>query len=331
MSIGCRKCGSYSTCGCNNHCPEENSCGCTHNHSTKCSFYYGDTLSCIDVQYGDDLETILTNINTAVCAITPSGSTSTVVNSCNSNIAVTNPSTGVYTVCLNQDIPDQITENTSNISDLNACITNTVKDLISDSLTVTEESSDSCGRTLRVEYNPSGFATTEDGIIYNDLDKSGTTATSGIQILKSFNNNYVTSSSITTGDEIRFQITGSIDAVVAGVASVIIELYDSNTATVIDSTTYSAFSSIPGAVSSFIFDGVIALQSSTSGRYTLKMLAANVADFNFGNCTTSAKIYDVNVIDFTALTIRAKFNNFGSANGGNNYVHKLMVEVRKKI
>ena len=106
--------------GCNNN--DINPCGCSHQHSSECIFYKGSNLSCINVNYGDDLQTVLENINETVCNLSPSGSV-TVVDSCDANIEVsseTNGNTTTYTVCLNSDITDQITENTNNISTIAA-------------------------------------------------------------------------------------------------------------------------------------------------------------------------------------------------------------------
>ena len=44
---------------CNNN--DTDNCGCSHQHSAKCSFYYGSALECIDVVYGDDLQTVIEN------------------------------------------------------------------------------------------------------------------------------------------------------------------------------------------------------------------------------------------------------------------------------
>lgn len=190
---------------CNN---DINPCGCLHEHSSKCIFYYGDSLPCIDVVYGDDLETILTNINTAVCELTPSGSTYS-FSSCDTNIAVTSVTTGTNTaveICLDSDLVTEITNNTTAISTINACLTNTIADILSDTITITEESSDSCGRTLRLEFTPSG-SIVYDGIIYNDLNKVGTSGAVGDKVLKSFTTDY-TDYNFTEGDEIRFKSNG---------------------------------------------------------------------------------------------------------------------------
>lgn len=291
-------------------------------------------MSCLDVTKGDDYDAILVKLNALVCDLQPPSGVATVVDSCSSAIAVTNvTSNGIstYTVCLDSAITDQIDENTNNILTINACLADTVKDLVSDSLTITEESVNDCGRTLRLEVlTPSGIPT-YDGIIYNDLEKSGTSGAGGVQILKSFNNNYVTGSEITTGDEIRFQIIGQIDPTASGVDTVTIELFNSDTATILDATSYSAFSNSTGKLSSFVADGVIALQSATSGRYTLKLLTNNADNSSFSNAVTHVKAYDVNTIDFSALTIRVKYTNTSMATATSNYVYKLMVEVRKFI
>src|SRR6187402_2814778 len=328
----CHRCGhKHYQCTCLSGC---NDCDCPKQIKGKCVFYQGANLDCLDVTKGDDYDSILVALNDIICDILPPTGLSTIVNSCSNGIVVTSNTVEdvtTYTVCLNSDITDQVDENTNDILAIEACLSDTVADLVSDSIEITEESSDSCGRTLRLKViTPSGIPT-YDGIIYNDLDKSGTTGSGGVQILKSFNNNYVSSSNISVGDEIRYQIIGQIDPSTLGADSITVELFNSNTATIIDSTSYSAFNPDSNVLSSFIFKGEIALQSATSGRHTLEFVANEVMNNSFGNASTALKAYDIDVMDFTGLTIRIKFDNTSLSSSGNNYVHKLMVEVRKKI
>jgi hypothetical protein len=316
-------------------CSNIDTCGCGHQHSAKCSFYYGDTLSCIGVAYGTDLEQALIDINTAVCALTPSGSI-TVVDSCDTNIDVTSAVVGqttTYTVCLSSDITDDIDYSLTNISTLLNCVDQGVFDVTSSTLDITEIPSTGCGKTLNIEYTPSGNTTTFDGIIYNDLTKSGTSGAVGAtETLKYWDNDYIASNSLTTGDEIRFTVAGQIDPTALGTDTVTIELYNTFTASVIDSTSYSSWLGSPGKLSSFVFNGVISLASLTNGRYTLMLDTNNADNSQFSICNNSSmKSYDVSTYNFSYLRIAVKFLTTSGASSGNNYVHKLMVEVRKKI
>lgn len=312
----------------------ESKCGCSHEHSTKCSFYYGDNLPCIDVVYGDDLETILTNINTAVCELTPSGSTYS-FSSCDTNIAVTSTTTGTNTaveICLDEDLVTEITNNTTAISTINACLTNTIADILSDTITITEESSDSCGRTLRLEFTPSG-SIVYDGIIYNDLNKVGTSGAVGDKVLKSFTTNY-TDYNFTDGDEIRFKSNGQVLGDGDTVDSIKFEVFDVNSASLLYSEEFSGFDKVNKQ--SWKLEGDISYTDITSGEVAINLEFFGNSLQN-GDVSTLTKVSQIvvnsifNMTDFTNLRLRLVYNHKSTSTATNNFARQLLVEVRKYI
>jgi hypothetical protein len=316
---------------CNN---DINPCGCLHEHSSKCIFYYGENLPCIDVVYGDDLETILTNINTAVCDLTPSGSTYS-FSSCDSNIVVTSTTSGTNTdveICLDSDLVTEITNNTSAISAINACLTNTIADILSDTITITEESSDSCGRTLRLEFTPSG-SIVYDGIIYNDLNKNGTSGAVGDKVLKSFTTDY-TDYNFTEGDEIRFKSNGQILGDTADVDSVKFEVFDVNSATLLYSSNFSGFDKVNKQ--SWKLEGDITYTDITSGEVAINIdfFANSLQNGSISNLTNNSQMVVnsiFNISDITNLRLRLVYDHQSTSGATNNFARQFLVEIRKKI
>lgn len=321
-------------CHTNCSCPScESKCGCSHEHSTKCSFYYGDNLPCIDVVYGDDLETILTNINTAVCELTPSGSTYS-FSSCDTNIAVTSVTTGTNTeveVCLDSDLVTEITNNTSAISTINACLTNTIADILSDTITITEESSDSCGRTLRLEFTPSG-SIVYDGIIYNNKTAVGTTGGVGNKTLKSFDYDYFSNNNITENDEIRFKATGQIFGDGSDVDTVKLEIYDSNSSTLLYGESFGGFDKVNKQ--SWVLNGELTVGTGDEALLSLNFLANSKQNGTKATPNSASQVvvnYDITGIDWTGLEIRIVYVHDSTSGATFNFARQLLVEVRKYI
>jgi len=202
-------------------------------------------LSCLDVTKGDDYDSILVKIDELICDIpTPSG-LSTSIDSCNGNIVVTENAINDFTICLNPALVTQINSNTSNISTISACVENSVNDLVSDTIVITEESVDvNCGRTLRIEIpTPSGIPS-YDGIVYNNTDKVGTSGAVGDKTLKSFNWNYATDNLLSNSDEIRIRTTGQIYPDGSAVDEVKLQLFDSSSSSILWEDTFSGFDKI---------------------------------------------------------------------------------------
>lgn len=315
-------------------CSNIDTCGCGHQHSAKCSFYYGDTLSCIGVAYGTDLEQALIDINTAVCALTPSGSI-TVVDSCDTNIGVTSAVVGqttTYTVCLSSDITDDIDANTASIATLATCVDTGVFDVTSSTLAITEIPSTGCGKTLNIEYTPSGTPIV-DGIIYNNIDKNGTSIGVGDKFLKTIKiEDYYDAASLVEGDEIRFKANGQIMGDGIDVDQVRIELYDTSLSTLLANETFTGFDKLNKQ--SWSADCVLTLGTGGDGLFNIEFYGNGVANGTGGNFTTVSKLttnVDVTGIVLTGLQIRIVYAHFSTSGVTNNFARQLMVEVRKKI
>ena len=328
---------TLSNCTCNScsRCHRHNSncsCACKDQVKGKCVFYQGANLDCLDVSKGDNYDSILVKLNTLICDILPPSGLTTVVDSCDGNIEVSSvlvDGVNTYTVCLNSDITDQITENTNDILTINACLANTVEDLVSDSITITEESSDACGRTLRLEVLPPSGIPVYDGIIYNNIDNSGTNGFGGKQALKTFTYDYVANSNISDGDEIRFRAIGQTAAVGGVVDTVQIEIYYGG-GILADSFTFSPFAS--SGNSSWVVDGVLTVEiSNNSFLYTIRGETSNVANATFSSVKPVGKIGSYDGTFFDTLSIRVYYTNTTMQFGTNNFCRQLMVEVRKKI
>lgn len=331
----CNKCKTY-TCT----CKDTDDCGCSHQHSAACSFYKGTSYTCIPVTKGMDLEKVIGNIADYICnELTPPSGHVTTVSTCDSNdISITptvvNAQLTDYEVCLNPDIRTDIADNTSSIATINACLADTVKDLVSDSLTITEDSSNSCGRTLRLEYSPSAI-TSIDGIIYNNFTSNGTNGGGGTQTLKSFTHDYETNNDIATGDEVRIQATGKTEAVSGITDTIILDLYDSNSATQITSFTVAGATNKVG-YASWRINAVVSVvdPSLRTAIFSAEFLSNFVEEGQTGFTNKQILMVDdteIGNVDFTALTIRVRYINDSTAGSSNNYAKRLMVEVRKKI
>jgi hypothetical protein len=319
---------------CNN--TDTDNCGCSHQHSAKCSFYYGDALACIDVVYGDDLQTVIENINTAVCNLTPSGSVA-IVESCDLNIDVTPVTVGqttTYTVCLNSDITDNIQTNSDNISTINTCLSNTVADLTSSdgSVTITEVSSDACGRVLDLTTTTPSGTVSYEGIIYNDITKDGCSNGTTTQELKSFPWDYENNNLIAEGDEIRFRATGQLSKVeVYDIVKV--EVWDSGISMLYGESFDIASQLQP--ITSWTMDGCITKGSSTDDA----LLQVNIFSSSVEN-GVKAKLgnnlsninEDLTGVVWNNLEIKILYvHNSDTAPASTNFARQLMVEVRKKI
>lgn len=319
-------------------CPEIiiDDCGCAHQHSAKCVFYRGTSaLSCIDVTNGDDLETALININEAVCNLTPSGSI-TIVESCNDDIEVTSSTVGTattYTICLNSDITDNIQENTDNIADLFACLNNTVADIVSDTITVTEDSSGDCGRTIRIEFSPSG-TTVIDGIIENDTTVYSADGTGGSQVLKSSTYNLTDDNLLTTGDNVLLLAEGqyAFDESATGLSDTItLEIRNAGV------TRFSISNSAPRSVPKYGWriEVTYTVTGTTTGQVTVfywQNLVANGTEA-IASSGLPKTIFSkaVTGMDYTAFNWRIVDVNDSELGATYNFLNHFQAEVRKNI
>lgn len=319
-------------------CPPDNSdsCGCLYPSNSGCITLRNIERDCIDdyVFNGKTLTQGLNKIIEYVCDnVSPSGYTF-ITESCNSSITVSQSIVGdqvIYTVCLNPQITTNISNAQSDIAAINACLTDTVKDITSDSLDVTVSSTSDCGRTLRIEYSPSGDAE-YDGIVWNDFTKNGTNAAGGVQVLKSYTRNYAVDSRIGDGDEIRWRISGQV-ASDGGITDTIrLEIMDVNSAIVLYSVDGTGNPTSP--FTSYNIEGTITVDYTNSQAYlTFLDDHLHVANGTANSTALSGGVINslLTGVDYSSLGIRVSYVNNTNLGATDNFVRQLMVEVRKKI
>lgn len=314
-----------------------NNCSCTYPSTTACVTWKGASISCGDTviaTQGDVLTDILTNITDLACGnITPSGQVY-IVEGVTNQTTVTENTVGnetTYTVGLASAITTTISNHTSSIASINACLTNTVEDLISDTITITEESSDSCGRTLRLEFTPSG-SVSYDGIVYNDTTKVGTTGGVGNKTLKSFDYDYLFNNNITENDEIRFKATGQIFGDTDDVDTVKLEIYDSNSSTLLYGESFGGFDKVNKQ--SWVLNGELTVGTGDEALLSLNFLANSKQNGTKATPNSASQVvvnYDVTGIDWTGLEIRIVYVHDSTSGATFNFARQLLVEVRKYI
>lgn len=144
--------------------PPSSDCGCLNQVTSDCVFYKGDYLSCVDVTQGDDLTNILKNIDSLICSIpTPTGVA--YVGTPN-QIDVTG-----NVISLSSTVTTQISNLQSNVTALQSCAANTVKAITTtpgSGLTATVTNTNSCGKTINLNYTPPTIPLTQkQGIVKN--------------------------------------------------------------------------------------------------------------------------------------------------------------------
>lgn len=309
------------------------SCSCISQIDSKCVFYKGSTTSCLNIPTGATLQTIIQTIDAAICSGLPNPSGHAYISQGTANqIDVVSSTVGgatTYTISLDSTITTDISNLQSSIATLTACCNNSVKEITTSSpgLTVADNGSGSWS----VDLTPPSGTPIHDGIIHNDTTKAGTTGGGGVQIIKSFNWNYVTGNGISNEDEIRFRISGQV-AASSTPDTVTFQIYNTTTSTVL----YSFSPGVPGGsilASSYICNASLSVISGSTALFN-----ANTVGFVQANGTASGSPSgyflvnaDVVGIDFTNLTLRVLYTNTSGLGASNNFVRNVMVEVEKKI
>lgn len=194
-----------------NNTPCTSTCGCTHQVKGSCVFYQGANLSCIDATKGDDYDSILVSLNTLICDLQPPSGLATVVTSDCGNITVSNTTADgiiTYDLCISTDITNNITENTNDILALQTCVSGGVADIISDTITITEDSSSDCGKVLKLEIPTPSGTPIYGGLVIDDMTGYNPDGTGGLQVVYTNTEDYYTKSLITTGDRIIYIFSG---------------------------------------------------------------------------------------------------------------------------
>ncbi len=329
----CNTCRSHN-CSCTTNSCIDN-CGNLEQINAKSVFYRGNTQSCVPITTGQTLETILKNIDAKICSINPSGNIS-IVQGTATQIVVTDSTIGdttTYTVSLDSDITDFISDTNATLANLQACCNSSVKSIVTDDPSTLDISDDGSGNYTLNVIPPSGQII-YDGIIENNVSINKTNGLGGVQILKSFTYNYVAGSNLSINDEIRFKVNGTLEAVGGVSDEIILEFYDSINSVSLGTTTFSGFNTI--GTTNYTLDGVVFNDG----------ISVNNATYDLGMVVTSGNIGTLNIVgvtfqklsatltgtpDFTGFTIRVKYNNLSTSSSNDNSVRKLMVEVRKKI
>jgi len=143
---------------------EPNNCGCKDQVTSECVFYKGENLSCLGITKGDTLTDVIKSLNEIVCSsVTPSGITYV---GTNNQIVVSG-----NTISLSPVITNAITNSQSAITNLQSCVSTTIKNITSSTLSISTTNTDSCGRTLNIEAPTSSIPLSEkSGIIENIID-----------------------------------------------------------------------------------------------------------------------------------------------------------------
>lgn len=320
-----------SNCG-NTGCDE---CGCLSTHNTDCLYYKGSSLTCIGVVNGDSLTDTFKNINDTICSLTPSGH-NYVVESCDSNIEVTSDvteDTTTYTVCLGADIINDIDALQATVSGLSTCISDTVADITSSTLTVTEASSDSCGRVINLEYTPSSNET-QDGIIENDTTVYSADGTGGSQVLKTSTYDLVSLYDFSDGDNLLLLAEGqyAFDESSTGASDTItLEIRNAGV------TRFSIANTAPRSVPKYGWriEVTFTRTSSSTGQLTAfywQNLVSNGTEA-IGATGLPKTIFSKTVtnLDFTAFNWRIVDTNDSELGTTYNFLNHFQAEVRKNI
>ena len=192
----CQKCGSFSCGNCDGGglCQNLNStgllcnqpifescsdnCGCPIMLKSSCCYYDGSTTSCLGITTNTTLTNVIKKLDQAFCTIVPpSGVTCTGIVGQTGRIKSTaiTPSgnqCSAYNIDIDPIIINQITNNTTNISNLYSIVGGTVSSIVSSTLTV----SGPTAGVVTIDYTPP--AITGSGILYSDYTDSTTLNTS---------------------------------------------------------------------------------------------------------------------------------------------------------
>lgn len=340
-------CNSYPNCicGCNCSCTNNCSCdcnsdnvpdcGCTQKINADCVIYRGDTSTCVPITKGQDLATIVKNIGDFVCQFTPSGQLISVVEGTNNEIVVSSSTVGkttTYTVSLDSDITTAIGDLQSDVASLQTCCDNSVKTIITDTpeyLTITDDSNGN----YTINYAAPSGQIIYDGIIESDLDQHATTGGGGTQTLKTFNYNYYVNSLLQSKEEIRFTIEGQIASNNGLVDTILFEVFNPSTSTVVYSFPYRSFNN--DTTNSFSLKGTITGKTiatvNGSALLSLELSRITQALGDVGDVSRLTAVWSKGLtgIDYSNLTLRIKFVNNSLLT--TSFIQKFEVEVRKKI
>lgn len=335
----CPSCHSWS-CGCSsstpNFCnPTIDDCGCNPQVKGKCVKYRGSTITCLGITTGMDYDSITNILANAICEgiEPPSGLQEYVVEGTSNQITVNTSTVGTtttYTIALDSTITNFISDTTSDIASLYTCCDASIKEITSSSLDVTDEG----GGTWNIEVIPPSGEQKLDGIIHSDITPATLpNGSGGDQVIKTFNADY-NDYSIADGDEIRINVSGKIKGGATFADSIKLELYDSNTSSVLGTITFTSFSNATDIISSYWIEASCICDVTNSailleGKMHRNMVTSGLeSDMARGILMVDKYVTGV---DFANLMIRVKQVNDSLYDYTDNNVRSLRVELRKYI
>lgn len=319
------------------------SCGCLYPSTSNCVKWKGNSISCGDtliVKQGDTINELVANLIDTFCnGVTPSGQVYYDVNG-GTGVTVTDATVGdttTFTVGLSATVQNTITTLVSDVSTLQDCAETSIQEITTSTvgMTITDNGVSGCGRTWSVDYTPSG-STSLDGIVYNNVEKSGTSGSTGDKLLKSYNRQYISLNSVTNGDEIIFTATGQVKGDGSLADSVKIELWNDTSVLAVYSDSFSSFSNASDGYSSWIAklnltvsdveagDGVLSVEFLTN-------VKANGTKDSIAKNTTINVSEDISGIDYDNLTIKVIYVHDSTSGSTVNFARQLKSEVRKYI
>lgn len=149
--------------------PYTDPCGCQFQLDTKCVFYNSDNLTCLEVDSGSDLETILKAIDAKICTLNPD--TPIVYNVRNLDGTITVVPTGtnprVFTVSLSGTFLNRITNIEGDITVIQDFINN-----LSFATTTPGMTGSVVGNVITVNYTNPTTATKHGGIIHTNNNRT---------------------------------------------------------------------------------------------------------------------------------------------------------------
>ena len=317
------------------------SCGCLYPSTSNCVKWKGNSISCGDsliVKQGDTINELVENLVGVFCdGATPSGQTLYDVVG-GTGITVTDATVGdttTFTVGLSVTVQNTITNLVSDVSTLQACAETSIQEITTSTpgMTVTNNGVSGCGTTWSVDYTPSG-STNLFGIVYNNVEKSGTSGGTGDKLLKSYTGTFFSSNSIANGDDIIYTATGQIKGDGNLADNVKLELWSGGIS--VYSQSFGGFSAGNTSYSSWLSKIVLTVSDQAAGEALLNLeFSANIeANETLGvlgkNCGLQVN-KEITGIDYNDLQIKVIYVHDSTSADSVNFARQLKVEVNKYI
>lgn len=197
--------------GCNHSNPCNTCSTCTMYLDAKC-INVKNNYSCINVSKNDNLEEALSAINTVICNLDPTTPVEYDVQGVDGETEVTSSTVGntvTFTVGLDDDITDAISDLQDDVSTINTELANKICGITTNTpeyLDITNPS----GCVYNIDFLPSGYVTF-DGIIENNYSQPESSGSIGTEVLINYLNDFTTSNQITTGDVITVTTTAELE------------------------------------------------------------------------------------------------------------------------